>query len=51
MYGDKITDIKFHSVHGSTGSTGKPMMPTDCVFLTVCLTQINKDIVVKKKHE
>ena len=22
MYGDKITDIKFHSVHGSTGSTG-----------------------------
>lgn len=22
MYGDKITDIKFHSVHGSSSSTG-----------------------------
>lgn len=22
MYGDKITDIKFHSAHGSSGNTG-----------------------------
>ena len=24
MYGDKISDIKFHSAHGSSGNTGRP---------------------------
>lgn len=24
MYGDKITDIKFHSAHGSSGNSGTP---------------------------
>lgn len=24
MYGDKISDIKFHSAHGSSGNTRKP---------------------------
>ncbi|KAL3134725.1 hypothetical protein ABBQ32_007727 [Trebouxia sp. C0010 RCD-2024] len=29
MYGDKITDIKFHSAHGSSGNTGRKVVSSD----------------------